>query len=172
LIISFGEAATVFEIETIARQERNTLAQDEHFSLPPKACVYDEGEQQYDCCFDAHSVLKRIEEQQPIALPWVISKDAGQYLCDEMFYTCETQRRKQLANADAGAPKLKLTAFVHVPVHGTPIKLVDSDETVECTEDLLSQISEIVVKAFVNELDEMQHQQQQRKTTEEESIDK
>ena len=49
----------------------------------------------------------------------------GQYLCDEMFYTCETQRRK-LAN-----DKIQLSAFIHVPVFGTQIQLVDSEETIE-----------------------------------------
>lgn len=77
IIISFGEASKVFEIETVARKHRSAEATDEHFNTPTKIEIYDDGEDLYEACFDAHSVMSRILEKQKIKLPWVISKDAG-----------------------------------------------------------------------------------------------
>merc|ERR1712000_125125 len=62
IIISFGEASKVFEIETVARKHRSAEATDEHFNTPTKIEIYDDGEDLYEACFDAHSVMSRILE--------------------------------------------------------------------------------------------------------------
>ena len=85
ITISFGEARNDFRIETVARCERSNRLDNESL-LPFRSKIVEEVDDDYGCCFDADRVAQTIADEQP-ELPLVLSSQAGQYLCDEMFFT-------------------------------------------------------------------------------------
>jgi pyroglutamyl-peptidase len=141
VLISFGEAVDDFRIECIARNERGEGHRDNLGKTRAEDFIRPDGPTHYPVCFDAERVKKLIDSKA-LDVPVVLSRNAGQFLCDEMYYTMQHHRQSRTAESPM------LVAFIHIPVFGRPIQRVsDSSQSQKCDEVLLK--SECVNWLFV-----------------------
>lgn len=147
IVISFGEATDTFRLELVARNERGARRRDNLNALPSVALIRHDGPDLLNPVFDAERVVNALAER---GFPIECSTNAGQFLCDEMFYTLlHEQRFGKLAAS------LDVVAFVHVPIFGHTTKLFDgaSGALVDAPFDdkLAERFCNAVVDAFIAE---------------------
>jgi pyroglutamyl-peptidase len=147
VVISFGEATDTFRLELVARNERGARRRDNAGALPSVSHIRHDGPDVLKPVFDADRVVNALAER---GFPIECSTNAGQFLCDEMFYTLlHEQRFGKLAAS------LDVVAFVHVPIFGHTTKLFDgaSGALVDAPfdEKLAERFCNAVVDVFIAE---------------------
>jgi pyroglutamyl-peptidase len=102
-IFSFGQGGG-YALETRARNQRGKKARDNLKHLPPQREIIEGGPDAYEATIDAKRLVDALAEKEYRV---AISRDAGQYLCEECLYTLEHLR----ATKDLKANVL----FCHIP---------------------------------------------------------
>jgi pyroglutamyl-peptidase len=138
IVLSFGEATDTFRLELVARNERGADKKDETGSTPVDALIRPGGPDTLQPLYNADRVVAALKSR---GFPVELSQNAGQFLCDEMFYTLlHHQRFGQTASS------LDLVAFIHIPVFKSDTKVFAANGT-----DLESVVfDEALATRFVN----------------------
>lgn len=151
VVISFGEATDTFRLELVARNARGSTRRDVADALPAIPLIRDNGPDTLTPVFDADRVVAALAAR---GFPVECSANAGQFLCDEMFYTLlYEQRFGKLATS------LDIVTFVHLPVFGRATRIFGADgpagELVTATfdEKLAERFCAAVVDVFLAEAD-------------------
>ncbi len=135
-VFSFGqEFEGVFRFEKIARSERKVLVPDNLGKLPAGREVVKGGPGKYVSEFPIGGLKPAIERA---GLPFKVSEDAGQYLCEETSYVLEHLRRTR-GGFDC--------AFFHVPQVGKKIEV--AGKQVPCDREILRGFVWMVVRAWI-----------------------
>lgn len=112
MIISFGEAAGFpVRLETTAQNVRGKY-RDNDSKLPSTRFIYRDGPDAVSTALPISIMQSALNNQN---LPFMLSNDAGTYLCNEIFYTLMH---------DPGTEEAKIIprGFVHVPSYMSRIK--------------------------------------------------
>jgi pyroglutamyl-peptidase len=164
IVISFGEATDTFRLELVARNARGATRRDVTNALPTIPLIRESGPETLKPVFDTERVVAALEAR---GFPIECSSNAGQFLCDEMFYTLlHEQRFGKLAAS------LDIVTFVHLPIFGRTTRIfggADNSELVEATfdEKLAERFCAAVVDVFLAEADLIE----QRETTKKRQLD-
>ncbi len=112
--LAFGEGTGGFQIEIHARNERGAFP-DNNRSTPSEPHIVKDSPEVLDSPLPAEAMAGALRAQ---GFPVRVSRNAGQYLCEEMLYTLLASRK------DAATTVM----FVHVPVLGRKTRLPDGTE--------------------------------------------
>ena len=117
LWVAFGEGTPVFSIETVADNQRADYADNER-KKPSQPRILPNAPEQLITPFPAAALATALRSR---GLPVRVSKEAGNYLCEEMLFNL-LQTRSQ---AKDQAPTV---LFIHTPVMGAKVKMPDGSE--------------------------------------------
>ncbi len=134
VIVGLGEGKdTGVNIETCARNSRADRADNENVR-PKPGPVNPSGPQTINASFD----VSRLRDSLSIGrYPVTLSSDAGQFLCEETFYTLEMLRHTHR--------DLRHVMFIHLPPFGTSLPA----ERVICDEDFCRSFGQHLVHTVV-----------------------
>jgi pyroglutamyl-peptidase len=102
-VMSFGQGGPGYAIETRARNTRGHQ-QDNEGNMPPTPLVAAEGPEEFAATIDVDSLVTALANQRCGVR---LSRDAGQYLCEETLYTLELLKQRDRIKGDV--------LFCHVP---------------------------------------------------------
>jgi pyroglutamyl-peptidase len=109
-VFSFGEAGPDgFRIESRARNLRGNH-KDNDGRLPPRDRIVPDGPDEYEALYPIRTLYKALYLR---GYPVSVSNDAGQYLCEECFYSL---RHLQMAS-----DSFLVVQFLHVPPLGVQV---------------------------------------------------
>ncbi|MCB1693434.1 MAG: hypothetical protein KDI19_11765, partial [Pseudomonadales bacterium] len=133
-IVSMGEGREGwFDIETFARRERKERI-DNLGRLPEGEPIDPVGPTCVSASIDARAIQRPLVGE---GYPVRISSDAGAFLCEETLYTLERLRGRH--------ETLRTVIFVHLPPHGTTVRV--NGQEMACDEALLSRFAESLIRA-------------------------
>ncbi len=128
--LAFGEGTPVFQIEVLARNARGPHS-DNNQSLPSQPLILEGSPDTMESPLPAEEMAGSLRSK---GFPVRVSRNAGQYLCEEMLYTLLASRKE--------APGTVL--FVHIPLLGRKVKLPDGTER-EVTEAWLDEVGRALI---------------------------
>ncbi len=106
--LAFGEGTREFQIEVSADCLRGQQP-DNKRALPSAPCVIEGGAARLENDVDARALAAALSAH---GFPTKVSKDAGNYLCEEMLYSLLYARK-------SAARDSQMVLFIHVPVLGS-----------------------------------------------------
>ncbi len=139
IVCSFGEATNTFRLELVARNERSSVKKDEHGQTPGEPLIRADGPATLEPSLSTDAIVGALRAK---GFPVETSRDAGQFLCDELFYTLLHEQK-------FGSHSLESVTFWHVPVAGSECQLLnDKGELVSALFD--EQLAAKFVNAVVD----------------------
>ena len=111
--LAFGEGTEVFQLEVVADRRRGRF-RDNRGELPERWEIEEGGPERVEHPQDLGWLAEVLTEQ---GFPTVVSREAGDYLCEEMLYVL-MRRAEREEDADGVRP---LVMFCHVPVLGAAL---------------------------------------------------
>ena len=138
-IISLGEGHEgYFTVETRAQNVRKHRA--DNLGEFPKSVIMGDGPDCRIASIDAGFLQAELAAQD---IPFRISEDAGQFLCEETLYCLETLRLEE--------NNVEKVTFVHLPPHGTSVQYQNTESVVDenLLKDFLGRLVEAVQKLKV-----------------------
>ncbi len=108
-VFSFGQGRSgSFAIESLARNSRGAIP-DNLGRMPDTSWISPNGPKSFQSSFPCNQIRDLLEKKD---FPVQVSRDAGQYLCEETLYSLETLRESH---------KEMTVAFFHVPPLGSTV---------------------------------------------------
>jgi pyroglutamyl-peptidase len=119
IVLSFGEATDTFRLELVARNERGAAKTDETGSTPAEPLIRPGGPDTLQPLYNHDRVKAALNAR---GFPIELSHNAGQFLCDEMFFTLLDHQRNGVLKHP-----LDIVAFIHIPVFNRETKVFGAD---------------------------------------------
>jgi pyroglutamyl-peptidase len=118
LWVAFGEGTRCFSIETVADNQRDDYADNEQ-KKPLQPRILPDAPEQLITPFPVEALAHALRN---CGLPVRVSKEAGNYLCEEMFFNL-LQARSQAKD------QVPIVLFIHTPIMSAKVKMPDGKET-------------------------------------------